>query len=99
MVQNSNLIGQSIIGYLQNQGYPEVALHFVKDEKTRFNLALQCTHMNNNIEIARVSAQALDGMQKKKKNDFGIVETPSVNFFRSENLTFVQTRNAGPNSE
>jgi coatomer protein complex subunit alpha (xenin) len=42
MVREFNLIGQSIIAYLQRKGFPEVALHFVKDEKTRFNLALEC---------------------------------------------------------
>ena len=36
MVKNAKLVGQSIIAYLQKKGYPEVALHFVKDEKTRF---------------------------------------------------------------
>lgn len=56
MVRNSVLIGQSIISYLQKKGYPEVALHFVKDEKTRFGLALEC----GNIEIALESARALD---------------------------------------
>jgi hypothetical protein len=33
-----------------------VALHFVKDERTRFNLAVQC----GNVEVALQSAQALD---------------------------------------
>jgi Coatomer WD associated region len=36
MVRNAKLVGQSIIAYLQKKGYPEVALHFVKDEKTRY---------------------------------------------------------------
>ncbi|KAJ7307546.1 hypothetical protein JRQ81_009571 [Phrynocephalus forsythii] len=48
--------GRSIIAYLQKKGYPEVALHFVKDEKTRFSLALEC----GNIEIALEAAKALD---------------------------------------
>lgn len=47
MVRNAKLVGQSIIAYLQKKGYPEVALHFVKDEKTRFALALEC----GNIEV------------------------------------------------
>lgn len=34
----------------------QVALHFVADESTRFNLALQC----GNIEVALQAAQALD---------------------------------------
>lgn len=38
---------QAIIGYLQKKGFPEVALQFVKDEKTRFNLAVEC----GNIEV------------------------------------------------
>ncbi len=49
MVRNAKLVGQSIIAYLQKKGYPEVALHFVKDEKTRFGLALEC----GNIEVGR----------------------------------------------
>lgn len=56
MVRNARLVGQSIIAYLQQKGYPEVALHFVKDEKTRFGLALEC----GNIEVALEAAKALD---------------------------------------
>ena len=54
MIRNSALCGQSIIAYLQHKGFPEVALHFVKDERTRFNLAIEC----GNIEVALQSAQA-----------------------------------------
>ncbi|XP_054261634.1 coatomer subunit alpha-like [Macrosteles quadrilineatus] len=56
MVRNARLVGQSIIAYLQQKGYPEVALHFVKDDKTRFALALEC----GNIEVALDSARALE---------------------------------------
>ncbi|XP_053408078.1 coatomer subunit alpha-like isoform X1 [Mercenaria mercenaria] len=56
MVRHAKLVGQSIISYLQKKGYPEVALHFVKDEKTRFGLALEC----GNIDIALEAARALD---------------------------------------
>lgn len=56
MVRNANLVGQSIIAYLQQKGYPEVALHFVKDERTRFGLALEC----GNIEVALEAARSLD---------------------------------------
>lgn len=52
MVRNAKLVGQSIIAYLQKKGYPEVALHFVKDEKTRFSLALEC----GNIEVRNARA-------------------------------------------
>jgi len=47
MIRGNALCGQSIIAYLQQKGFPEVALHFVKDERTRFNLALEC----GNIEV------------------------------------------------
>lgn len=56
IVRNARLVGQSIIAYLQQKGYPEVALHFVKDEKTRFGLALEC----GNIEVALEAAKSLD---------------------------------------
>ena len=56
MVRHSRLCGRAIVAYLQSKGFPEVALHFVKDERTRFNLAVQC----GNVEVALQSAQALD---------------------------------------
>lgn len=56
MIRNNQLCGQAIIAYLQAKGFPEVALHFVTDERLRFNLALQC----GNIEVALQSAQVLD---------------------------------------
>jgi len=36
---------------LQKKGYLEVVLHFIKDEKTRFGLALEC----GNIDVKRIS--------------------------------------------
>ncbi|TPX35194.1 hypothetical protein SeMB42_g07204 [Synchytrium endobioticum] len=56
LIRTSNLVGQSIIAYLQKKGYPEVALHFVKDPKTRFELALEC----GNLEVAEDVAKTLD---------------------------------------
>lgn len=53
MIKGSQLCGQSIIAYLQSKGFPEVALHFVKDERTRFMLAIEC----GNIEVALRAAQ------------------------------------------
>ncbi|KAJ3305877.1 hypothetical protein HDU76_004940 [Blyttiomyces sp. JEL0837] len=54
IIRTSNLVGQSIIAYLQKKGYPEVALHFVKDNKTRFELALQCGNLDVAVETAKV---------------------------------------------
>lgn len=56
MVRSAKLVGQSIIAYLQKKGYPEIALHFVKDEKTRFGLALEC----GQLEVALEAAKSLD---------------------------------------
>lgn len=56
MIQSLQLCGQSIIAYLQQKGFPEVALHFVKDEQTRFNLAVEC----GNMAVAVASAKEID---------------------------------------
>ena len=78
MIKNSQLCGQAVISYLQQKGFPEVALHFVKDEKTRFNLALE----SGNIQIAVASAKELDdkdhwyrlGIEALRQGNVGIVE-------------------------
>ena len=54
MIRNSQLCGEAVIAYLQQKGFPDVALHFVKDERTRFNLAIE----SGNIQIAVASATA-----------------------------------------
>ena len=56
MVRSSRLVGQSIIAYLRKNGYAEVALQFVKDDKTRFNLAVE----SGSIEIGLESAKKID---------------------------------------
>ncbi|KAI8894425.1 coatomer WD associated region-domain-containing protein [Globomyces pollinis-pini] len=54
LIKTSNLMGQSIIGYLQKKGYPEIALQFVKDPKTRFDLAIECGNVDAALEMAKV---------------------------------------------
>ncbi|KOS23379.1 putative coatomer subunit alpha [Escovopsis weberi] len=56
IIQNSSLVGQSIISYLQKKGYPEIALQFVQDPTTRFDLAIEC----GNLEVAVEMAKELD---------------------------------------
>ena len=56
IIKTSNLVGQSIISYLQKKGYPEIALQFVQDPQTRFELALEC----GNLEVAVDMAKDLD---------------------------------------
>jgi coatomer protein complex subunit alpha (xenin) len=48
MLKNAKVVGQSVIAYFHKKGYPEIALQFVKDEETRFALAIEC----GNLEIA-----------------------------------------------
>ncbi|KAI5291685.1 hypothetical protein KEM55_008293, partial [Ascosphaera atra] len=56
IIKTSSLVGQSIISYLQKKGYPEIALQFVQDPQTRFELALEC----GNIDVAIDMAKELD---------------------------------------
>ncbi|KAG0224121.1 hypothetical protein BGX31_008182 [Mortierella sp. GBA43] len=54
IIRNSNLVGQAIIAYLQKKGYPEIALHFVREDKTRFELALECGNLEVGLETAKI---------------------------------------------
>lgn len=53
MIRSNSLLGQAIISYLRSKGYPEVALQFVKDVSTRFDLALECGNMDIAVECAK----------------------------------------------
>ncbi|KAF8348767.1 coatomer subunit alpha-2 [Amanita rubescens] len=56
IIKTSTLMGQSIIAYLQQKGFPEIALHFVQDTNTRFELALEC----GNLDVAMETAKTID---------------------------------------
>lgn len=45
IIKTSNLVGQNIIAYIQKKGYSEIALQFVQDPETRFELALECSDL------------------------------------------------------
>ncbi|CAN0854504.1 Coatomer subunit alpha-1 [Linum grandiflorum] len=93
MIRNSQLCGQAMIAYLQQKGFPEVALHFVKDERTRFNLALEC----GNIQIAVASAKEIDekdhwyrlGVEALRQGNAGIVEYAYQRTNNFERLSFL----------
>ncbi|PPR00758.1 hypothetical protein CVT24_000783 [Panaeolus cyanescens] len=53
IIKTSTLLGQSIIAYLQQKGFPEIALHFVQDTNTRFELAIECGNLDVAMETAR----------------------------------------------
>lgn len=59
LIKSSKLVGQNIIAYLQKSGYPEVALQFVEDPQTKFELALEC----GNLEVALQEAKVLNNAQ------------------------------------
>ncbi|KAL8129264.1 hypothetical protein V2J09_018419 [Rumex salicifolius] len=93
MIRSSQLVGQTMIAYLQQKGFPEVALHFVKDERTRFNLALE----SGNIQVAVASAKEIDekdhwyrlGVEALRQGNAGIVEYAYQRTKNFERLSFL----------
>ncbi|KAL8459082.1 hypothetical protein ACS0TY_036527 [Phlomoides rotata] len=92
MIRHSELCGQAMIAYLQQKGFPQVALYFVKDERTRFNLALE----SGNIEKALESAKKIDekdhwyrlGVEALRQGNAGIVEYAYQKTKNFERLSF-----------
>ncbi|EGC37596.1 hypothetical protein DICPUDRAFT_30022 [Dictyostelium purpureum] len=92
ILKENRLVGKAIIAYLQKKGYPEV-VHFVKDDRTRFNLALDC----GNIEIALQSAKVLDdkecwsrlGVEALKQGNYQIVEMAYSRTSEFDRLSFL----------
>jgi coatomer subunit alpha len=74
MVRHSRLCGRAIVAYLQSKGFPEVALHFVREPRTRFRLALAC----GNIPAAMESAFALEQQAENAKLEGATSNTPDV---------------------
>ena len=93
IIKRSKLCGQAIIGYLQKKGFPEVALQFVNDGKTRFNLAIEC----GNIDVALESATKLDekecwhklGVEALRQGNHQIVEMAYQKTKDFERLSFL----------
>merc|ERR1719453_52971 len=93
MIRSDRLCGQSIISYLQQKGFPEVALHFVRDDRTRFSLAIEC----GNIEVALQAAHELDerdlwhklGIEALRQGNHHIVEFAYQRTKNFERLSFL----------
>ncbi|WVQ79748.1 hypothetical protein IAT38_001848 [Cryptococcus sp. DSM 104549] len=93
IIRSSNLVGQSIIGYLQKTGYPEIALHFVQDQQTRFDLAIEC----GNLPVALEMARAVDrtdvwerlGAAALQQGNHSIVETAYQKTKNFDKLSFL----------
>lgn len=52
-VAECDLVGQSVIDYLRKHGYPEVALSFLKDAPSRFELSLEAGDLESAAEAAQ----------------------------------------------
>jgi len=63
IIKSARLCGQAVIAYLHKAGFPEIALLFVEDDLTRFNLALQC----RNLDIALKAARSLASEEAWKR--------------------------------
>ncbi|KAI9207062.1 coatomer WD associated region-domain-containing protein [Polychytrium aggregatum] len=93
IIRNSNLVGQSIIAYLKKKGYPEIALHFVKDPVTRFELALEC----GNLEVALETAKVMDredcwtqlGAEALKQGNHQVLEMTYQRIKNFDRLSFL----------
>ena len=55
-ISGRKLVGEAVVAFLQQRGFPEVALHLVQEDRTRFELALEC----GNIKVAIPAAEALN---------------------------------------
>lgn len=93
IMQSKKLVGQSIISYLQQKGYPEVALHFVEDVNVKFSLALEC----GNIGVALDCATQLDsnecwhklGVEALRQGNHQVVEAAYQKTKNFERLSFL----------
>lgn len=93
MIKQSKLCGKAIIAYLQDKGFPEVALHFVDDLNTRFKLALAC----GNIEVAMNTAYEMGddgcwhqlGVEALRQGNHQVVEMSYQRTKSFERLSFL----------
>lgn len=56
LIRQGKLCGNAVVSYLRKKGFPDVALQFVADTKTRFNLSIE----DGSLEEAMAAAMALD---------------------------------------
>lgn len=52
-MSKGQLCGRSIVFYLKEQGYSEIALFFEQDIRQRFDLALSCGNLQVGFETAK----------------------------------------------
>lgn len=99
IIGEAKILGDSIIAYLQQKGFPEIALRFVEDEITKFNLALDC----GDIKTASEVAQKLDkkecwnslGLEALNQGDVNAVEKAYQRTKNIERLSFLYSTIGG----
>lgn len=101
IVNNSNLVGENVISYLEKKGYPEIALQFVQDPETRFELAVESHDLKTALEEAqkiknkptweRLGQEALD------QGNIEIVELVYQQLHQLDKLSFLYLINGDEN--
>ncbi|KAL0487441.1 COPI alpha [Acrasis kona] len=102
IIGQSQILGDSIIAYMQQKGYPQVAMKFVRDDNTKFGLALEC----GNIEAALQAAHKLDnkdcwarlGQEALRQGNLNIVEKCYQRTKDFERLSFLYLTTGGTNN-
>lgn len=93
-VRKSNIVGKSIIGYLQQKGHPEIAIQFATDDKTRLDLAI-ASGRPDALELANQCAKRLDdidswaslGVAALKQGNYPLVKKSYRNTLAFEKLS------------
>lgn len=62
LIRESQLVGQSIVAYLQKRGFPQIAMEFVSDPQTKFDLAVECGDLTVATEQAKTLGPAADSI-------------------------------------
>ena len=52
IIKTSHMDRKSIIAYIRKKGFPEIALHFVKNKRVCFDLALECGDLRAAVDCA-----------------------------------------------
>ncbi|ODV91171.1 hypothetical protein CANCADRAFT_117644 [Tortispora caseinolytica NRRL Y-17796] len=53
IMENSNLVGQSIISYIEQKGFNDIALQFVEEPQVRFDLSIKCGDLGIAFDMAK----------------------------------------------
>lgn len=93
VIRSSKVDSQAIIGYLERNGFEDIALYFVTEPRARFNLAIRC----GNLDIANECALQLNepaiwnelAAEALRQGNHGIVEVCYQQTKSFEKLSFL----------